>query len=151
MPLYSANASGAAVTGAMTTMLEVNPPANRVATISEASISFSGVSATDVPVIVQLVEVTATSAAGTGVTPAPMRDGQVAAGATAKKLPASEGTVTVLKTYDVPPSSGLVIQYPLGREPQIQGAAATAKGFAIRANRGSGAAINAECNIEWEE
>lgn len=151
MSLYGANASGAAVPATMATILEVNPPANRQAVITEASISFSGVSATDVPVIVQLVEVTATSAAGTGVTPGSMRDGQVSAGVTAKKLPASEGTVTVLKTYNVPPSSGVVIQYPLGREPAVQGAASTAKGFAIRANRGSGAAINAEANIEWEE
>lgn len=151
MSLYAANATGAAVPASMATILEVNPPANRLATITEVSISFSGVSATDVPVIVQLVEVTATSAAGTAVTPASMRDGQVAAGASAKKLPASEGTVTVLKTYDVPPSSGLVIQFPLGREPQIQGAASTAKGYAIRANRGSGAAVNAEANIEWDE
>ena len=151
MALYAANATGAAVPNSMATILEVNPPANRQAIISEVSISFSGVSATDVPVIVQLVEVTAASAAGTAVTPASMRDGQVAAGAAAKKLPASEGTVVVLKTYDVPPSSGLVIQYPLGREPAIQGAAASAKGFAIRANRGAGAAINAEANIEWDE
>jgi hypothetical protein len=151
MALYAANATGAAVPNSMATILEVNPPANRQAIVTEVSISFSGVSATDVPVIVQLVEVTATSAAGTSVTPASMQDGQVTAGATAKKLPATEGTVTVLKTYDVPPSSGLVIQYPLGREPRIQGAAATAKGFAIRANRGSGAAVNAEANIEWDE
>lgn len=149
--LYAANASGAAVAATMTTQLEVNPPANRQAIITEVSISFSGVSATDVPVIVQLVEVTATSAAGTAVTPASEQDGQVAAACTAKKLPASEGTVTVLKTYNVPPSSGIVIQYPLGREPRIQGAASTAKGYAIRANRGSGAAINAESNIEWDE
>jgi hypothetical protein len=149
--LYAASCSGAAVANTMTTILEVNPPANRKAVITEASITFSGVSATDVPVLVQLVEVTATSAAGTGVTPAPMKDGQVTVGSTAKKLPATEGTVTVLKQYEVPPSSGLVIQYPLGREPEIIGAASTAKGFAIRANRGSGAAINADANIEFEE
>jgi hypothetical protein len=152
MSLFAATAEAAAVpTGAMSTILEVNPPANRKAIITEASITFSGVSATDVPVLIQLCEVTATSAAGTAVTPASMKDGQVAAGATAKKLPASEGTVTVLKTYNVPPSSGLVIQYPLGREPEIQGAASTAKGFSIRANRGAGAAINADANIEWDE
>lgn len=151
MALYAATAESAAVPNALATILEVNPPANRQAVITEMSVSFSGVSATDVPVLVQLVEVTATSAAGTGITPASMRDGQVSAGATAKKLPASEGTVTVLKTYMVPPSSGLVIQYPLGREPAIQGAASTAKGFAIRCNRGTGAAINADANIEWEE
>jgi len=151
MSLYAETAEAADVPATMATILEVNPPANRKATICEASISFSGVSATDVPVLVQLVEVTAASAAGTAVTPASMKDGQVTVGSAAKKLPESEGTVTVLKTYMVPPSSGLVIQYPLGREPEVQGAAAAAKGFAIRANRGSGAAINADANIEWEE
>ena len=151
MALYAATAEAAAVPNAMSTILEVNPPANRQAIVTEVSISFSGVSATDVPVLVEFCEVTATSAAGTSVTPASMQDGQVSAASTAKKLPASEGTVTVLKTYNVPPSSGIVIQYPLGREPRVQGAAATAKGFSVRANRGTGAAINADCNIEWDE
>ena len=149
--LYAATAESAAVPNTLATLLEVNPPANRTATVTEASISFSGVSSTDVPVLVQTVLVTATSAAGTAVTPASQRDLQGTVAAGAKKLPASEGTVTVLKTYMVPPSSGLVIQYPLGREPYILGAASTAKGYAIRANRGAGAAINADVNIEWEE
>lgn len=151
MALFSATAESAAIPNTLATILEVNPPANRQAIITEVSITFSGVSSTDVPVLVQLVEVTATSAAGTGVTPASQQDGQVTAASTAKKLPASEGTVTVLKTYMVPPSSGLVIQYPLGREPRIQGAASTAKGYAIRCNRGAGAAINGDANIEWDE
>jgi len=151
MSLYSAQAESAAVTAAIATILEVNPPANRVATITQWSIEFTGISATDVPVIVQICEVTAASAAGTGVTPQSMRDGQVTVASAAKKLPASEGTVVVLETHNVPPSSGLVIQYPLGREPQVQGAAAAAKGFSIRANRGTGAAINANCTIEFEE
>lgn len=151
MALFSATAESAAVPNTLATILEVNPPAARQAIITEVSITFSGVSSTDVPVLVQLVEVTATSAAGTGVTPASQQDGQVTAASTAKKLPATEGTVTVLKTYMVPPSSGLVIQFPLGREPRVQGAASTAKGYAIRANRGAGAAINADANIEWDE
>jgi len=151
MSLYSAQAESAAVPAAIATILEVNPPANRVATITQWSIEFTGISATDVPVIVQICEVTAASAAGTGVTPQSMRDGQVTVASAAKKLPASEGTVVVLETHNVPPSSGLVIQYPLGREPQVQGAAAAAKGFSIRANRGTGAAINANCTIEFEE
>lgn len=151
MTLFSATAESAAVPAVLGTILEVNPPANRVATIKQWSLEFSGVSATDVPVLVQLVEVTATSAVGTAVTPASMRDGQVAAGSTAKKLPATEGTVTVLETHMVPPSSGIVIQYPLGAEPQVQGAASTAKGYAIRCNRGAGAAINADATIVWDE
>ena len=151
MSLYSASGESITVNASMTTLLEVNPPANRVATITEASVTFSGVSSSDVPVLVELCEVTAASGAGTAVTPASMKDGQVTVGAAAKKALGSEGTVTVLKAYMVPPSTGLVIQYPLGREPQIQGAGASAKGFSIRANRGSGAAITADANIEWEE
>jgi hypothetical protein len=151
MALFAATAESAAIPNTLATILEVNPPANRFARITEASFTFSGVSSTDVPVLVQLCEVTAASAAGTAVTPSSLIDNQSAVGAAAKKLPGSEGTVTVLKTYMVPPSSGMVIQYPQGREPNIVGAAAAAKGFSIRANRGAGAAINGDMNIEWEE
>lgn len=151
MSLYSAKITGAAVNNALRTVLEVNPPANRVDTLVQWSIEFSGVSATDVPVVVELCEVTAASAAGTAVTPALYRDGQVTVASAAKHTPASEGTVIVLETHNVPPSSGIVIQYPLGREPQVQGAAAAAKGISVRANRGAGAAINAECTIVWDE
>ena len=152
MALFAATTSGRAVANTMTTILEINPPANRKAVVTEASVTFSGVSATDVPVLVQLCRVTAASAAGTGVTPTDQKDTSIGASATAAKyLPASEGTVVVLKQYEVPPSSGLVIQYPLGREPEIIGGAASAKGYSIRCNRGSGAAINADANIEFEE
>jgi hypothetical protein len=137
--------------GAGSTLLEVNPPANRVATIKQWSLEFTGVSATDVPVRVQVCEVTAASAAGTAVTPASLKDGQVAVSSAAKKLPATEGTVTVLEEHNVPPSSGILIQYPLGEEPEVQGAAASAKGFSLRADRRTGAAINANGTIEWEE
>src|ERR1035438_5621465 len=151
MSLYSASQPAMAVTNTMTTLLEINPIASRVATIVQWSVEFTGVSATDVPVIVQVCEITAASASGTGVTAVPLRDGQVAVSTLAKDLPATEGTAVVLETHNIPPSSGIVIQYPLGREPQIQGAGSSAKGFSIRANRGSGAAINACVTIEFEE
>lgn len=151
MGLWAATAESAAVANTMTTILEVNPPANRFARLVEFGVSFSGISSTDVPVLVQLVQVTATSAAGSAVTPAAMQDNQGTVAASAKKLPASEGTVVVLETYMVPPSSGLIVQFPLGREPKIIGAAATASGLALRCNRGSGAAINVDANLVWEE
>jgi len=151
MALFSATAESAAVPAVISTILEVNPVANRRAVLTQWSVEFTGVSATDVPVIVQLCELTVTSAAGTAVTPAALRDGEVAVSSTAKKLPATEGTVTVLETHMVPPSSGLVIQYPLGREVTTDGAAATAKGLSVRCNRGAGAAINASVTMEWEE
>lgn len=142
MSLYGVTAFGAAVPNAIATILEVNPPANRVITIKQWSMEFTGVSATDIPVEIQECVVTAASAAGTVVTPNSRRDGQVAVASAAKKLPASEGTVTVLEEHNCPPSSGMLIQFPLGEEPQVQGAAAAAKGYSLRANRGTGAAIN---------
>jgi hypothetical protein len=151
MALFSATQSGLAVPAVIGTILEVNPPASRFARIVQWSIEFTGISATDVPVIVQACEVTATSAAGTALTAVSMIDNQAAVAATAKTLPATEGTVAILEAHNVPPSSGLVIQYPLTREPNVIGAASTAKGFSIRANRGAGAAINAAVTIQWEE
>jgi hypothetical protein len=151
MALFSATGFGLAVPAVISTMLEVNPPASRFARVVQWSIEFSGISATDVPVIVQACELTVASAVGTVVTAASMIDNQAAVAAAAKSLPATEGTVTVLENHNVPPSSGLVIQYPLTREPNVIGAAAAAKGFSVRANRGAGAAINAACTIIWEE
>jgi hypothetical protein len=151
MGLYSARDDAIVVTATMTTLLEVNPPASRFTQIVQYNAEFSGISATDVPVIVQECIVTATSAAGTAITPAAVRDLLAAVAATAKKSPATEGTVTIIHSHNVPPSSGLVIQYPLQREPWILGAAATAKGFSLRANRGAGAAINSAASLDWEE
>jgi hypothetical protein len=81
-----------------------------------------------------------------------MRIGQPASAATtAKTLPATEGTIVAIENHKIPPSSGLLIQYPLGEEPQLSGAASTASGLAIRCDRGSGAAITANVGFEFEE
>ena len=151
MGLYAAAAESISVSSGMATLLEVDQGANRYATITEASVTFSGVSSTDVPVLVEFCNVTSSSASGTAVTVSSLRANQASPNATAKKAPATEGTVNIWKAYMVPPSSGLVIQYPQGREPQIVGAAGYQSGFSIRANRGAGAAINADANIEFEE
>lgn len=63
--------------------------------------------------------------------------------ATAEVTPA---TVPVsLETHFVPPTSGIYIQFPLGREPEI--AAST---FA-RVRNTAAAAINVYCGVMWEE
>lgn len=150
MALFSAAADAMAVNiSSLQTLLEADQIASRTLTVRQWSIEFDGVTASNVPVRVQLCQVTATSAVGTSVTPASMRMNQSAAAATAKKLPASEGTVTVLEEHRVPPTSGLLIQYPLGEEPWIIGAASTASGISIRAL--AGAAVNATATIEWDE
>ena len=150
MALFSAAADAMAVnTGSLQTLLEVDQIASRVMTLKQWSIEFDGVTASNVPIRVQLGIVTATSAVGTAVTAQAMRQNQPALAAAGKKLPASEGTFVVLEEHRVPPTSGLLIQYPLGEEPWVIGAAATASGLAIRAQ--AGAAVNATCTMEWEE
>jgi hypothetical protein len=150
MSLFSATADAMAVnTASLQTLLEVDQAASRFLILKQWSIEFDGVTASNTPVRVQLCQVTAASAAGTAVTPASMKANQAAVGAAAKKLPGSEGTVTVLEEHRIPPTSGLVLQYPLGEEPFINGAAASASGLSLRGQAAQ--AVNATAAMEWEE
>jgi hypothetical protein len=149
MSLFSATADQMAVPVAIATMLEVDQAASRVLTLKQWSMEFDGVTASNTPARVQLVIVTATSAVGTAVTPAAMRQNQPAVGASAKKLPATEGTVVILEEHRIPPTTGILIQYPLMEEPWIIGAASTASGLALRALAAQ--AVNSTAAMEWEE
>ncbi len=61
---------------------------------------------------------------------------------------APTGTVRNLATHFVPPTSGIYIQYPLGREPEITSAAA-ATGF-FRHRTTAGAAVNCYAAVTVE-
>lgn len=54
-------------------------------------------------------------------------------------------TAVSLETHFVPPTSGIYIQYPLGREPEVQVAV-----FA-RVRTTAGAAVNCYAGVMWEE
>jgi len=54
-------------------------------------------------------------------------------------------TAVSLETHFVPPTSGIYVQFPLGREPEVQVAA-----FA-RVRTTAGAAVNAYVGLMWEE
>ena len=54
-------------------------------------------------------------------------------------------TAVSLETHFVPPTSGIYVQFPLGREPEVQVSA-----FA-RVRTTAGAAVNAYCGVMWEE
>lgn len=150
MSLFSATADQMAVpTGALGTLLEVDQAASRVLTLKQWSLEFDGVTASNTPVRCQLGIVTAASAVGTVVTPNAMRQNQAALGAAAKKLPASEGTFISLEEHRIPPTTGILIQYPLMEEPWIIGAAAAASGVAVRGQAAQ--AVNATSAMEWEE
>jgi hypothetical protein len=54
-------------------------------------------------------------------------------------------TVSNLATHFVPPTSGIYIQYPLGREPEVQVSAF------MRMRVTAGAAVNCYQGVSWEE
>lgn len=54
-------------------------------------------------------------------------------------------TVSNLATHLVPPTSGIYIQYPLGREPEVQVSAF------LRHRTTAGAAVNCYAGVSWEE
>lgn len=54
-------------------------------------------------------------------------------------------TAVSLETHFVPPTSGIYVQFPLGREPEVQVAA-----FA-RIRTTAGAAVNCYAGVMWEE
>ena len=58
---------------------------------------------------------------------------------------APTGTPVSLETHFVPPTSGIYIQFPLGREPEVQVAAFS------RVRTTAGAAVNCYAGVMWEE
>jgi hypothetical protein len=58
---------------------------------------------------------------------------------------APTGTPVSLETHFVPPTSGIYVQFPLGREPEIQVAAYA------RVRTTAGAAVNCYAGVMWEE
>lgn len=108
---------------------------------NEFGVSFNGTSSTAVPVIVRLVRTTVAPVGGGTITQAPTpQDSASPASAFTAYMPttATPGVYAttpptvgvILRTFYVPPTSGLVIQFPLGQEPD--GPATTAAGLGIQ-------------------
>lgn len=55
------------------------------------------------------------------------------------------GTPVSLETHFVPPTSGIYVQFPLGREPEVQTSAYA------RIRTTAGAAVNCYAGVVWEE
>lgn len=55
------------------------------------------------------------------------------------------GTPVSLETHFVPPTSGIYVQFPLGREPEVQVSAFS------RVRTTAGAAVNCYAGVMWEE
>ena len=153
---YTINTAGATALAAATakTLLNVIAGANDSPYIVEFGVSFDGVTASAVPVAVELVMSTqATAGTTTAQTPQQIRGWPTQTGnCTAAVNYTIEPTVlTVIKTWLVTPNGGvLVVQFPLGREPQGVVAASTiGKGLGIRCT--APAIVNVRAYLEYEE
>lgn len=129
------------------TVVSVTPA--KLITINTVVISFDGVTATNTPVLIEVCKGDGTSVGtSTAVTPVQVRGRPVAAGSSAAKAYTAEPTVlTQMKPIRIPPTSGLMVQLPLGREEQAD--PTTCKVIAIRLTAAQ--AVNVTGFIEFEE
>lgn len=153
----TATAVPAALTGATakTVVLLVMAAANQ-ASIVEISVSFDGVTAANVPALVELISGTAGGAgtprsalvAGKQIRGWPAQTSQTTAADTYSAEPTTE---LVAKKWLVTPNGGLfVLQNPLGREPTgIVTAATDAKTWGLRVT--APVAVNCHAYMEFEE
>lgn len=87
--------------------------------IAQLDVTFNGVNAAAKPVLVELVKTTGASSGGATFTPL-KEHARANAQTTARINDTTDGaSPTVYKGYEVPPTSGMIIQYPLGREPEL--------------------------------
>jgi len=152
MSLFSTGIDASAVsTSAIHSVVEVRQIASRFMILKQWNIEFDGVTASNTPVRVELIQGTGTASSGGGAgTVNSMKAYQPAAAATSVTAVTTEnGTVTVLEYHRVPPTSGILIQYPLGEEPFQVGAGSNTNILAVRALAAQ--AVNATCTMEWEE
>lgn len=134
--------------------MEVLGDADVSARLVEFAVSMNGVSATAAPVLVKLVQITATGT-GTACTEAnAQRMGKTAPQCQAKHTLTVEPTKVAsvaLGSWYVHPQGGLLhVQYPLGREPYICDGVA-AQGLAVELTVPAGVTNQAVCHISWEE
>ena len=149
---YSIVTGGAVALTAATakSILGVKAHANSGVQVKSLEVAFDGVTASAVPVLIELCYATfATNSPGTAstsVTPAQNYGRVLTAGFTAGKTWTTEPTVlTVLKELLLPADKGvLAYQFPLGQEPD----SALAEGFVIRCT--APAAVNVRGTLSVE-
>lgn len=136
-----------ALTTSVETVLQLRGATTVKAKVIEWGISFDSTSATAEPVRVRLLRQT-TDGTGTGATEVAWDPDNPTANVTAFNTFSAEPTAgEVLAEYHCHPQSGIVIQYPLGREPVIDNATTSRLGIDVLAP----AAVNCTAYLCWEE
>jgi len=149
-PGYTVESSGDIALSAATakTILSVINASNAIIRITEIGVSFDGTSGTAEPVTVELCGSTQGGAGtSTSHTIAQVRGPTRTVQATgARNYTAEPTTLTVRKRWLVHPQTGLVIQFPLGREPEQ---VTSANALCLRCT--APATVNVQGYIEFEE
>jgi hypothetical protein len=118
------------------------------AKIVEWGVSFDGTSATAEPVRVRLLRQTTDGTSGTAGTEVAWDPDNPTANCTSHlDFSAEPAAGDVLADYEVHPQTGIVVQYPLGREPTLDNAATSRVGIDCNAP----ATVNAVAYLVWEE
>lgn len=120
--------------------------------VTEMSVGFDGVTASAVPVLVELGYSTqgAAGTPGTSPTPTLIRGRGTTTVTSGVDYSAEPTTLTPFKHWLVTPNGGLlVLQFPLGREPQPDLSGGTNKGIFLRAN--APAVVNTRAYMEFED
>lgn len=122
MATYSIDSAGDVALSPSTakTVLSVIAASGAPIKLVELGIGFDGTSATDKPVLVELCASTEAGAGtATSQTPAQVGGPTRTVQASGKRNFTAEPTaLTTLQRWRVHPQSGMVLQFPLGREPQ---------------------------------
>lgn len=147
---YTVESTGDIALSAATakTILSVINAANSLIRLCEIGVSFDGTSSSAEPVTVELCSSTqATAGTSTSHTIAQVRGPTRTVQATGARNYTAEPTVlTVLKRWLVHPQTGLIIQFPLGREPEQ---VTTADALCLRCT--APATVNVQGYMEFEE
>lgn len=150
---FTVTATGALVAATAKSAASVTSAATRGATLTALDVSFDGVSASAVPVKVELCASTqATAGTSTAFTPLLLRGdpAEAAQSAAGVNYTAEPTVLTVLRTWYVSPTSGMGVQFPLGREVVGTAAAGSArKALVLRLT--APAAVNYAAALEFEE
>lgn len=146
-------ATFAAPSNATRTAIRLAPTAAVDLQLIEFGLSFDGTSATATPILIKLTKsASITGGTASSQTSQSIRDSAATVDVTANTYTAEPTYTTqvTLKQWYVPPTSGLVIQFPLGREPQRLAAASVGLELMLTTVTASGTP-NVACYMEFQQ
>lgn len=144
---YIRETAQALVAATVETLVQVTAPSTRRLQVVRWGISFNGITATDVPVQVDLLRLT-TAGTASAFTPLKIDEADPAALASSQRAFTAEPTAgDVLESHFVTPVGGLiVIEYAFENRPVV----AASGRIGIRANAPT-SGVSADCWLVWQE